>query len=352
MLKFLRSLTRGQNVAPAPPQQPAPTALTAQGAEHFDVLAHLSHASGFPRLEWTAVHAWIDALDEPQRAPAWAQAEVAWLLHLRDFLGRGFRVEQQGEALLLSSLEPNVARATLAYMVTTQQRIARFLDGLAQGDSWGHEVLVVFEDEESYYRYASHFYPEMGEFAGSSGMFIHDHCSHFITTKADLSVVEPVIAHEMTHACLSHLPIPAWLNEGLAVNTEQRLSPPPRSDVAATQMHAKHLAYWGPQEIQAFWSGQSWLEPGDANVLSYDLARILVAQFAADWLAFRSFVLSANISDAGQAAAIEHLGLDLGAAVCAMLEKEVSIGACAPWQPQPHAWQEPPQPGAFRQGFG
>ena len=30
--------------------------------------------------------------------------------------------------------------------------------------------------------------------------------------------------HEMTHGSVAHLPLPLWLNEGLAVNTERRLA--------------------------------------------------------------------------------------------------------------------------------
>ncbi len=57
----------------------------------------------------------------------------------------------------------------------------------------------------------------------------------------------------------------------------------------------------------------------DGNLLSYDLARILVAYMAKDWEAFRRFVLAANMADGGAAAAREHLGADLGKLACALL---------------------------------
>ena len=263
---------------------------------------------------------------------------------MRDRLGPGYRLDQQGKALLLSSLDANVARSTLDYLTKSLKRITAVLDGLAASPAWGHEILMVFDDDETYYRYVSHFYGQDGEFAASGGLFFNDGCGHFVTMKSDLRVVEPTIVHELTHSCLSHVPLPAWLNEGLAVNTEQRLSPRLAPEVLSPQqMHAKHKAFWDPEKIQAFWSGKSWLRTDDGNMLSYDLARILVAEFAADWGRFRAFALAADGADAGYAAALEHLGVDLGAAVCALLELEPD----AAWRPAPGAWPDAPERGAF-----
>lgn len=162
--------------------------------------------------------------------------------------------------------------------------------------------------------------------------------------KADLRAIEPVIAHELTHACLSHLPIPAWLNEGIAVNTEHRLHPPARADFTPRQMHERHRGFWGAAEIQEFWSGRSFLRPDEGNELSYDLARIIVSQFAADWGSFRAFAQAARIEDGAAAAAGEHLGVGLGDVVSALLEKPPS----PQWAPAPGAWQGDPERGAFR----
>ena len=229
-------------------------------------------------------------------------------------------------------------------MNKTLKRIGKVLDGIAQEQQWGHDILIVFEDDDTYYRYIARYYSEGGEYAGSSGMHINHGCGHFVIMKSDLRVVEPVIAHEMTHSCLSHLPIPAWLNEGLAVNTEQRLSTPPPTILTPHQMHAKHLDFWGQPQIQEFWSGKSFLRADDGNMLSYDLARILVSQFSGEWSAFKSFVLAASFEDGGQASATQHLAVDLGASVCAVLERE----AAPEWAPLPSTWAETPERGAFR----
>jgi hypothetical protein len=348
MFKFLQSLARP---APAPPPAaPAPRAvppeqLTAPGAEPFDVRAALIDAGGLPLLDWSRVQRWVDTVDgEPARAQAWADCERAWLAHLGAALGDGYRLQAEGGTLLLATLPAPLADATLAFVNKTLQRIVRTLDGVARAPAQGHAILVVFADVESYYRYVSHYYPEAGEFAASGGMYIDAGCGHFVTVSDDLHAIEPVIAHELTHACVGHLPIPAWLNEGLAVNTEQRLAPRPRAPQDPRRMHARHLAFWGAEEIQQFWSGQSFYRNDDGNELSYDLARILVAQFAADWPRFRDFVLAAELQDAGGAAAHAHLQLDLGAAVGALLAREPGPD----WAPRPAAWTGAPERGGFR----
>jgi hypothetical protein len=346
MLKLFRSLVTPAAGAPAVPEEeatPLPERLRSPGVPDFDIPASLAEANGLPLLDWDAAHAWVEAIPaEARRAEAWSACERAWLQHLGAALGGRYRLRGAGSALLLSSLEGHVAEATLAFVNKTVQRILRVLDGVAESHPWGHDILIVFDDEDTYYRYVSHYYAEGGEFAASGGMYLHHGCGHFVTVKADLQAIEPVIAHELTHACLSHLSIPAWLNEGLAVNTEQRLCPTRLPD--AREMQRRHRSFWGPQEVQQFWSGKSFLRPDEGNELSYDLARILVAQFAADWDRFRPFALAARFEDAGEAAAREHLGLGLGELVAALLEEEPA----AHWSPDPAAWHDTPERGGFR----
>jgi hypothetical protein len=353
VLKLIRSLIKPkqaattEEVAALPPP---PVAVAAEGLDAFSVTENLLGADGLPVLNWDAAQQWVDGvLGEAAQARVWAECERAWLEHLRVALGPEYQLREHGTALLLSTLEKNVAEATLTFVNKTIQRVARILDGVAHVPEWGHDILVVFDDVDDYYKYVAHYYPEAGEFAGSGGMYINAGCGHFVTVKADLRAIEPVIAHELTHACLSHLPLPAWLNEGIAVNTERRLCPPPPPSSVGTppqQMHARHQKFWGPEEIQQFWSGKSFLRADEGNELSYDLARIIVSQFGAEWDRFRPFVLSANAEDGGASAAAEHLGVHLSDAVSALLEQEPS----AQWAPNPAAWIGAPERGAFSAG--
>ena len=352
MLKLLRSLVSPKSVSgtarSSAPASVPPTKVSAPGVDDFDVTANLVDANGYPLLEWAAAQAWVERIATGDaQASAWGACELAWLEHFRAALGGAYRLDCQGSVVLLSTLDDNVANATLSFVNKSLQRVTRVLDGVADAHEWGKDILVVFDDDETYYRYVAHYYPEAGEFAGSGGMFIHGGCGHFATVKADLRAIEPVIVHELTHSCLSHLPIPAWLNEGLAVNTEHRLCPPP-GDVFGSQpspqeMHVRHKNFWGANEIQEFWSGKSFLRADEGSELSYDLARILVSQFASEWERFCAFVLSANGADGGASAAVEHLGVELGEVAAALLEH--TSGAA--WAPNPQVWSGSPERGAF-----
>lgn len=302
-----------------PPGDVAPTEVTA-GSATFPLDQHLVSAGGWPLVDWQAASAWTGALDATLAAQARDTLHRGWLLHLRDALGEHVFLHETADAYVLSSLEPRVAAATASYIASTRQRVARVLQGLARYPEGQKSILLVLDDEANYYHYVSQYYPDGGEFAFSGGMFIDAGCPHFVTVAADLSLIEPVIAHELTHAALAHLNLPLWLDEGLAVNTERQLAVALPSVHTPRELQAKHAAFWGHAEIQAFWRGESFQRTDDGNLLSYDLARILVEQLAKpSWPAFARFVTHAKRTDAGNASAKEHLGIDLGPSASALV---------------------------------
>jgi len=141
---------------------------------------------------------------------------------------------------------------------------------------------------------------------------------------------------DLPQSLFDHLPLPAWLNEGLAVNTERRLAgAQPIAFGAAEKLHDKLRRFWSVVSIQDFWSGESFHRP-DSQTLSYELARIVVEQLAKDWEPFRQFVLKADRADAGAAAARECLGLDLGELVTVLLERDTPRS----WSPDPARWEK------------
>ena len=337
MLGLLKSLIGAAAPAAAKPER-APDWVTAPGGFEFPLAGHTTTPQGFPIVDWEKVRAWVDGLEpEARRGQAWTACERAWLLRFRDALGSGFRLDESGTAALVSSLEPRVARATLEFMAKTGRRIGAVLKGIAETSPWGKDILILFDDGETYYRYVSHYYPETGEFATSGGMHLGGGCSHFVAVKNDLRVLEAMIVHEMTHASLGHLPLPLWLNEGLAVNTERRLAGAAHQPLGALEKrHERMRRFWSVVSIQDFWSGESFHRPGDSNELSYELARIIVEQLARDWEAFARFVRSAKAEDAGAGAARECLGLDLGEVATALLERDTPKS----WSPDPARWEK------------
>jgi hypothetical protein len=346
MFKFLRlfgSRDHSDDADRLIANEAPPTDVEVCGAEPIALLRHITSHEGYPIMDWATIHSHVASIEsDALQGRMWSAVERAWLLHLRAALGPRFRINETDHAMLLSSLEANVASATLDYMEKTLQRILRLLNDITQDAPWGKDILIVFDDDESYYRYVSFYYPDAGDFAFSGGMHIDAGCSHYVTVKNDLRVIEPIIAHEMTHGCLRHLPLPAWLNEGLAVNVERKLAPSPQTHTPQ-QLRARHLGFWGEAEIQEFWSGKSFLRQDDGNVLSYELACLLVGQMSQAGEPFKQFVLAADGGDAGAASAKQYLETDLGGIVCALLGRQLS----PEWGPDPRKWADAPERGGF-----
>ena len=316
----------------------APPQIKSASGSTFAFGEHLASANGVPVLDWQALSNWAGGFETAhETAEAINLGRRAWLLHLRDALGSHYWLHESEHALVLSSLEPVSARAMAQYIESTRRRLPSVLPGIASLEPEHRSILVLVEDEDSYYEYVSTYYPEEGEFAFSGGMFIKEGCPHFVAKLTDRLAIEPVIAHEMCHSSVAHLALPLWLDEGIAVNTERRLAGAQPRLQTAQQLHAMHGSFWTAERMQEFWSGDSFMRTDDGNLLSYELARIPVDFMSREWEGFVSFANHASRKDAGNAAATQFLGLDLGASVCAILGKE----ADETWAPRMNAGEAP-----------
>lgn len=272
-----------------------------------------------------------------RRAEAWLALERGWLDWLRGALGLHYRIHESSTALLLTTQPPRLAQVQLGYLDATLRRIERTLEEIADHAAAGKEILIACTDEDDYYRYVSGFYPEEGDFAMSAGMHLDDGCGHFVTHGLELSDIEPTIVHEMTHSCVAHLPIPLWLNEGLAQSVEQRFAPTPKDPHAQIALRRRQYTFWEADSIQQFWTGASFQRTDEARELSYDMGRALTEALAQDWPRFKAFVRAAKRADGGAAAAHDVLGIDLGEAARLFLERpEGDV-----WAPMPSRWPVP-----------
>ncbi|MGC2166318.1 MAG: hypothetical protein WA632_09920 [Gallionella sp.] len=258
------------------------------------------------------------------------EVKHAWLLHVRDALGENYQLEESSTAMVLSSLEPTRARTSASFLSKAREQVLGVLAGIAQAPQWGKDVLIVFDDAESYYCYLSFYYPDAAARGLSRAMYIRARVGHFVAVKADLYASQSMMVQEMTRNCLAHLPLPLWLNVGTAVNTERQLVNKKSCGGCGTQqLHDRLLAYWNESAIQEFWSGASFQRVDEGLELSYELARIMVELLAKDWQSFRDFATNVHTDDAGAAAARAHLDIDLGELVCALLERAYQ----AEWSP-------------------
>jgi len=296
---------------------------------------HIKVQDDFPRIDWTEIgtalkKGIVKESEMSSLSEFWSTAVSKWLIQLSNNLADEHEIYESEHFYIFSSASDSYLSIFIHYLESIQARIFRSLKGIVQYNERGKFVVLVFENIELYYSYISHYYPEDGEFAMSSGVFLSDGYGHFVVPHNELDHVEAVAAHELTHAMLAHLPIPAWLNEGLAVNMEASITGY-SSYQLNEQKHNKHLDYWDANSIQKFWSGDSFHHPGDASELSYHLAQLIVQSLAEEYEIFIQFVNQADFNDGGEAAAIKVFGGSLGA----IIEQVYGEGD---WSPKPDLW--------------
>jgi hypothetical protein len=299
-----------------------------------------------PVVDWNAAHE--QAKEHPETSALrdyWWSAAIGWLDALRDHLGDRYRIEMSNSFAVLSSLEDKPLQLVVASCERYRKHILRSLEGIAS--SWGHgpHVVLIFDDIDAYYDYVGNYYPDGGTYSMSSGMFIQHGYGHFVFRSSSVSDMEPTIAHELTHCLLAPLRIPAWLNEGTAVNMEHHLTPhyedPRHKSAKLREAALDRAAFWNAQTIQEFWSGKSFKRPDKGSGLSYDLAKELTRLIARDFGRYRAFMNVAHRKDGGVEAAASTLEFTLGDLAGAVLGD-------GPWEPDPAAWQEGTERGQFR----
>jgi hypothetical protein len=273
--------------------------------------------------------------DVPTLDAFWLDAARQWLDRLKTHLDGDYAIDASPHFLLLSTLGRTLAPLTLEVCERSRKRIFRTLANIADQRGRGPHVVLVFATEDEYYAYVDHYYTAPGTYAMSSGMFLRKGYGHFVFPSTDPSQIEPTIGHELTHCLLSHLPLPLWLDEGMAVTMEKHLNPthdnPRYALYSPREMIERRAKFWNADTIQEFWSGRSYSRPDEGSALSYDLGERLVRLISREYSAFTAFANAAKFRDAGANAAIEKLGLRLEDCVTAVLGD-------GDWRPDPSRW--------------
>lgn len=151
---------------------PAARQLRVQGLPQLDLDKEIRNVNGFPMIDRDTLERWTLGAADRSGPAGMLAATRAWLLHLRDVCGPSFRLYETAGALILSPLDNRVLCAPAAYIATTRKRISQVRSGVASFPNEGKSVLLVLHNEDVYYQYLAGFYPDEGELAMSSGVFI------------------------------------------------------------------------------------------------------------------------------------------------------------------------------------
>lgn len=292
-----------------------------------------SHVDRFPRPNWNAIWSRIEPItDEAEQAALWARAGREWLEQVAGALGQDYSVQDVQGFLVVSNRSLADLKGIGSVLKNARARILAELDGVAANDPRFPLAVLWLEDEARYYEYVSHFYPESGEFAFSGGMFLRVGYPHFVFPHYDEDwQLERVVAHELTHALVRHLPLPLWLNEGMAVTLEEMIAGVRHAAITEEKL-AEHREYWTPELMQAFWSGESFSFSDEGNGLSYALGQLLVLNLGHDFPRFREFAIASDHADSGEAAAQRVFGVSLGDLIAGFLGD-------GDWAPDPDQWE-------------
>ena len=286
---------------------------------------------GFSRPDWTRLTQEIERTVSPEeQGDAWNEVVFQWVERLQGELGGDYRIRYSPDFILLSNLHRDEARGLLGFAEKAMIEIRSRLGGLAWADTPARHVVLLFQEEDDYYDYVGGF--EQGDVVPTSlGMHFGSGYPHVAIKHESDTQDAQTLVHELTHHCVTHLPIPVWLNEGVAQRLQRAIVGvyAPRAHEGASshywaaisnwvpplmwdELVEKHHAFWNEQNIQEFWAGTSFNQSGDARELSYSLAEVLVHLLGEDREGFLAFLSRAHYDDAGQTAALDCLGINLG----------------------------------------
>ncbi len=294
---------------------------------------HFREVDNFPRPDWGEIYQVVDDKHkDADQDSLWCDIARAWMGKVISKLPGGYSLHESENFIVVSNEEDKYNSLLLSFLERTLSRILSTLKGIASDDGYGKYIVIVFNDIDDYYAYLSYFYDEGGVYGLSSGVYLNRGYGHFAFPYQELAYAESIASHEMTHALVAHLPIPAWLNEGMAVTIEDMItgSSPLRMD---NEQFSRHRAFWGSEEIQQFWSGEAFHRPDEGQELSYHLAQFAVNALSKDYEAFIAFTNSASHEDGGEAAAQDVFGSSLGG----LIEQFFGDGE---WAPAPNTWSK------------
>ncbi|MCD6049471.1 MAG: hypothetical protein K0Q55_874 [Verrucomicrobia bacterium] len=296
----------------SPDFQPTVRRLQPEFAKILEAPKFFVAGDVFSYPNWSGIDKVIqNTLSSLEQADAYDVVALAWLENLCTELGGGYRVHEYEKIWLVSNLEEAAVRSALLFLARATASIREMLGSCAWRNSVGYEIVMLFDDEDDYYDYIAHYYPD-GVHTSSSGVFVHSSYTHIAVPLTTCLLPRVALGHELAHSALSSYRLPIWLNEGIAVTCETAFAGDFQPPSLNRELVSRHYEHWNAANIQRFWSGVSFRTPGEEVELSYSLSGVLFQWLLEKKNALPGFIAHADPMDAGQTAALDHLGLCLG----------------------------------------
>ena len=247
-----------------------------------------------PNQLWlSVVHEWLGVMAEAGDLEVF---ETRNLVVMSPFTGEA-QVELAGKF-------ENALKKTLSYLGTA-----------AKAERIGKLAILIFPDSTAYGNYVSEFYPEDSVVPMTGGMCFaksgYVHLALYLEEDVDL---ESIFVHEATHAYLSGLQIPNWMDEALAMRMEGLVAGRPPAEMDRI-LFRRHRAHWNAETLAQFSSGESWSIPGESFHLSYQLAEIIWSKIEttleANWVEIQELIQTASFEDGGEEALQSLFGVGL-----------------------------------------
>ncbi len=291
-----------------------------------DSIEYIWH-NGLPHIRWEALDEAIASRPADEHSAFLTQAIEQWLHRLAAATGREAGVLKHGEMFLLYASPDDQPQRLLRWSAGALARITTIVGDHRTPEMIGPRVIVLFDDDSRYYDYIDRFFPEEGHYGASAGICISSEYFHIAVGPDDVDMRQRALAHELTHLALAPLPLPPWLDEGIAQMMEGEIANVSFFSVDA-EIVERHHALWREHGLDVFWAGESFGRPDEMCELSYHLAEVLTRNIQADHRgAFINFLAAAHWQDAGDAAARTVLGRSLAEIVSDFLGE-------GPWHPR------------------
>lgn len=286
----------------------------------LDISQSLLWHDELPVPNWDVVGTWIERRPEADRAELWNDVARQWFEHLGEAAGDEYGYCEGKRTIVFGPKNERLYRNLTTCGDESQKTLLALLPGIAEFRTPGKLLVLAWNGQDDYYRYVGRFHGE-GSYGASAGMHIRDDHSHIalLHVPGDRSIA--TLAHETTHAALTHLDLPQWIEEGLAQMFENDMAG--RAAILLTPEQAKkHRRYWNRHGLDGFWFGDCFHRSGDAQELGYELAEILIRLLFSDhrpgWFSkgkqtqLMKFLRAAKRTDGGRDAALDHLeyGID------------------------------------------